>query len=227
MALTLSGTNGVVGAGFTLDASGASVTAGVGTFSSVRGTHHGDGHNLTSINAANLVGVCTSGLTKTGGFGEIIQWVSTTKEGATSFSVDSQSIYHYTDSTLRVTITPTSASNFLYIMGHVVVGRELLNWMHIGISKDGAVFTQANGDSAGSRRLCTVMGVNSQTDMPVAMPFHAKVTAENTSERYYSLNFSHGSSSTRTIYLNRGSTDTDSVYYPRGISTITVIEVKS
>ena len=32
MALTLSGTNGVVGAGFTLDASGASVTAGVGTF---------------------------------------------------------------------------------------------------------------------------------------------------------------------------------------------------
>ena len=30
MALTLSGTNGVVGAGFTLDASGASVTAGVG-----------------------------------------------------------------------------------------------------------------------------------------------------------------------------------------------------
>ena len=35
MALTLSGTNGVVGAGFTLDPSGASVTAGVGTFGSV------------------------------------------------------------------------------------------------------------------------------------------------------------------------------------------------
>ena len=38
MALTLSGTNGVVGAGFTLDSSGASVTAGVGTFSSVKTT---------------------------------------------------------------------------------------------------------------------------------------------------------------------------------------------
>ena len=36
MALTLSGTNGVVGAGFTLDPSGTSVTAGVGTFSSAR-----------------------------------------------------------------------------------------------------------------------------------------------------------------------------------------------
>ena len=61
MALTLSGTNGVVGAGFTVDNSGVSVTAGVGTFSSVRGTHHGDGANLTSIPAANIVGVATAG----------------------------------------------------------------------------------------------------------------------------------------------------------------------
>ena len=36
MALTLSGTNGVVGAGFTLDPSGTSVTAGVGTFGSIK-----------------------------------------------------------------------------------------------------------------------------------------------------------------------------------------------
>ena len=76
MALTLSGTNGVVGAGFTLDASGTSVTAGVGTFSSIDASASGltgalpalDAANLTSIPAANIVGVCTSGLTKTGGF---------------------------------------------------------------------------------------------------------------------------------------------------------------
>ena len=92
MALTLSGTNGVVGAGFTVDASGVSVTAGVGTFSSI-----GAGASvpaagltgalptisaasLTSIPAANIVGVCTSGLTKTGGFGGITvadQWYVT------------------------------------------------------------------------------------------------------------------------------------------------------
>ena len=77
MALTLSGTNGVVGAGFTVDASGVSVTAGVGTFSNLNAAASGltgalpalDAANLTSINAAQLVGVCTSGLTKTGGFG--------------------------------------------------------------------------------------------------------------------------------------------------------------
>ena len=88
MALTLSGTNGVVGAGFTLDASGASVTAGVGTFGSIgAGTSvaaaglHGtmptiDGHALTSINSAQIVVVCTSGLTKTGGFGKILVMLS-------------------------------------------------------------------------------------------------------------------------------------------------------
>ena len=64
MALTLSGTNGVVGAGFTLDASGASVTAGVGTFSSVQG----------EIPAASIVGVCTAGLTRTGGFGKFASY---------------------------------------------------------------------------------------------------------------------------------------------------------
>ena len=35
MTLTLSGTNGVVGAGFTLDPSGTSVTSGIGTFSKI------------------------------------------------------------------------------------------------------------------------------------------------------------------------------------------------
>ena len=67
MSLTLSGTNGVVGAGFTVDASGVSVTAGVGTFTS----YQGSAASLTQIPAANLVGVCTSGLTRTGGFGGI------------------------------------------------------------------------------------------------------------------------------------------------------------
>ena len=89
MALTLSGTNGVVGAGFTVDASGVSVTAGVGTFSSI-----GAGASvpaagltgalptisaasLTSIPAANIVGVCTAGFSRTGGCGGITmadQW---------------------------------------------------------------------------------------------------------------------------------------------------------
>ena len=48
MSLTLSGTNGVVGAGFTLDASGASVTAGVGTFGNSLVGGHAKGNNDSS-----------------------------------------------------------------------------------------------------------------------------------------------------------------------------------
>ena len=85
MAITISGTDGIVGAGFTVDNSGVSVTAGVGTFSSLQGSGANltslpaaqltgslpaiSAASLTSIPAANIVGVCTSGLTKTGGFG--------------------------------------------------------------------------------------------------------------------------------------------------------------
>ncbi len=53
MALTLSGTNGVVGAGYTVDASGVSVTAGVGTFSSAVIGSIGAG---VSVPAAGLTG---------------------------------------------------------------------------------------------------------------------------------------------------------------------------
>ena len=52
MAVTISGTDGIVGAGFTVDNSGVSVTAGVGTFSSLQGS----GANLTSLPAAQLTG---------------------------------------------------------------------------------------------------------------------------------------------------------------------------
>ena len=48
MAITISGTNGIVGGGFTVDNSGVSVTAGVGTFGSI-----GAG---TSVTAAGLTG---------------------------------------------------------------------------------------------------------------------------------------------------------------------------
>ena len=61
MALTLSGTNGIVGAGFTLDASGASVTAGVGTFgNSLIGGHakgNNDSSKLSVFDSSSNIGI--------------------------------------------------------------------------------------------------------------------------------------------------------------------------
>jgi len=128
MALTLSGTNGVVGAGFTVDNSGVSVTAGVGTFSSLQGSGANltslpaanltgtlpalTAANLTNIPAANLVGVCTSGLTKTGGFGKLLQVV---QGYDTSFTRAATSSSSYVATTHSVTITPTQANSKILI----------------------------------------------------------------------------------------------------------------
>ena len=69
MALTLSGTNGVVGAGFTVDASGVSVTAGVGTFSSIGAGASVPAAGLTgslpTISAANCTNIPAANLTGT------------------------------------------------------------------------------------------------------------------------------------------------------------------
>ena len=108
MALILSGTNGVVGAGFTLDPSGVSVTAGVGTFTSLQGS----AASLTSIPAANIVGVCTAGLTKSGGgFGKILQFVSSKKT-----NVQSTSSTSFVDVTqMSCTITPIASDSKILI----------------------------------------------------------------------------------------------------------------
>jgi len=133
MALTLSGTNGVVGAGFTVDASGVSVTAGVGTFSSVQGSGANltslpaaqltgalpaiSAASLTSIPAANLVGVCTSGLTKTGGFGKILQIVQFATSSTNNYaSVDFQ------NTVVTVNITPTESSSKFLIRSSICYG---------------------------------------------------------------------------------------------------------
>ena len=65
MALTLSGTNGVVGAGFTVDASGVSVTAGVGTFGSLAAPAAGLTGALPAISAANLTNLPAANITGT------------------------------------------------------------------------------------------------------------------------------------------------------------------
>ena len=131
MALTLSGTNGVVGAGFTVDASGVSVTAGVGTFSSLQGSGANltslpaanltgtlpalSAASLTSIPAANIVGVCTSGLTKTGGFGNLVHISTTTFSSAVSSVTISNSFSDYdVYRFVFVNLAPVNDNNDLY-----------------------------------------------------------------------------------------------------------------
>ena len=133
MAITISGTDGIVGTGFTVDGSGVSVTAGVGTFSSVQGSGANltslpaaqltgtlpaiTAANLTNIPAANIVGVCTAGLTRTGGFGggKIIQFQYGAADSG-DHSSSSSSGEGAEVSGLTTSITLTSSSNKVLVV---------------------------------------------------------------------------------------------------------------
>ena len=168
MAITISGTDGIVGAGFTVDNSGVSVTAGVGTFSSLQGSGANltslpaaqlsgalpalNAASLTSINAAQLVGVCTSGLSKTGGFGKVVQCVTSYYD--TTHSTTSSSMQ---DTGHTLTITPTSNSNSILIMNQTNGGNNAAgrSWKHylkytIGGSESTARYMQLGDNSNNS-----------------------------------------------------------------------------
>ena len=133
MGITISGTNGIVGAGFTVDNSGVSVTAGVGTFGTLAAPAAGltgalpalDAANLTSINAAQLVGVCTAGLTRTGGFGggkilQIVQAEHTTAAQSTSGT--------YADTGLTASITTSSSGHAgVFVIANLAMGAQAAN----------------------------------------------------------------------------------------------------
>jgi len=237
MAITISGTDGIVGAGFTVDNSGVSVTAGVGTFGSLAAPAAGltgalpalDAANLTSINAAQLVGVCTSGLTKTGGFGKIIQVVSTTKTDTASNSTGSQTWWSYTDSSLIATITPTSASNKILITGCITIGVDTQQWIMMRLEKNGSRLDAGNGDQESSTSRCFTASHHASD---ANMPHPNKIlnyldTAGDTNSRYYNFGIAHTSGQTRTLYLNKGTYGSGNFYDPRCVSTITLMEIEA
>ena len=157
MAVTISGTDGIVGAGFTVDNSGVSVTAGVGTFSSLNASASGltgtlpalDAANLTSIPAANIVGVCTSGLTKTGGFGKLIQVLQTVKTD--TYSTNSTSYGLITG--LTQAITATSTSNRILINITLYGGNSGSDYaVGFQLAKDGSAISGAIGAASGGNQ---------------------------------------------------------------------------
>ena len=94
--------NGAVGV--TSITVGTGVTIGDGRITC--STLHGSAASLTSIPAANIVGVCTSGFTKTGGFGKVLQVV----QNSTTTRLQTNSTT-FVASNHAVTITPVAANS--------------------------------------------------------------------------------------------------------------------
>ena len=234
MAITISGTNGIVGAGFTVDNSGVSVTAGVGTFGSIgAGTSvaaaglHGtmptiDGHALTSINASQIVGVCTSGLTKTGGFGKLFQVLQTVKTDTYTTSSTSYGLI----TGLTQAITATSTSNRILVNVTLYGGNSGSDYaVGFQLAKDGSAISGAIGAaSGGSQESGSLRFRMSSSNHALHGSFSYLDTPADTSAHTYGVLMKVFNSS----YTGRvGGTGADGGYnqHMRCPCTITVMEV--
>ena len=182
----------------------------------------GSAASLTQIPAANIVGVCTSGLTKTGGFGKIVQVVSTTKTD--TFSEDTANAT-YTAAALAATITPSSASNKILVSVNATMSIETASRIGFGIFKDGTILVQ--GDADGSKTRVTFQTDSYSSGRAEFIGGEFLDTAGGTSEITYDIRLIHGQGGTKFLYLNRSSIDSNTANYLRSISTITLTEISA
>lgn len=153
------------------------------------------------------------------GTGGILQVVSTTKTD--TFTTASTS---YTDLTgLSVSITPKSASSKILVSYEVQgTGQSATSHGFLQIVRDSTPI--AIGDAAGSRtQVTSFLVISGYGDAMVTNAASHLDSPATTSALTYKVQVR--SNSAGTTYINRSSADNDASGYPRGVSTITVMEV--
>ena len=233
-----------VGTGITFDGATGNFNAlGIGT---VRGAlnatgaiNASSGLNVTGTVAATAVtgdGSGITGITSTAlPAGTVLQIKSVTKtDTASNYSSSNTSwrIGGTTGSSFGVAITPRSATSKMLITGTLscsVTGPQYNIGVHVMKytgSGSAEIISGATADAASNRkRVTSVTEMNHSENTQQTAPFNYLDTAGQTTEIIYSLGLNNPSSTSRTVYINRGVTDTDQIYYPRAVSTITVMEI--
>ena len=182
----------------TLDPNGGAVLAGVTTVSTVK---VGSGVTITSDGDIFHTGVCTSGLTKTGGFGKFLQVVQNSSH--TRLQTSSTT---FVASTHTVTITPVAASSKILVnfiasvntdgSNHRIfldVYRSVAGGTATGLAPQGSNTTTGASDSAGF--FGSVRADNSRLQAPMNLQYLDSPT--------YSL----GNSIVYTLYARSGTGD--------------------
>ena len=185
--------------------------------------------NLTNIPAANLVGVCTSGLTKTGGFGKILQVVSSTKTDTASTSSGTPANI----SGLTPTITTTETNSKILVMMDVKLSCGSYG-DHVGLNlyrsiTGGSAGEIYRGDADGSRGRYSwgaedIFGGNGDHQLKqVSSTFVDTPSQAAGTEIVYSIQWNHLAG--QAIYLNRDGDNSDDARSPRTASSLTLIEI--
>lgn len=151
------------------------------------------------------------------GAGKILQVVSATKTDTFSSTATT-----YTDVTgLSVSITPTATtSKILVVVNYMIVTTAAGSSSYIQLVRNSTAI--GIGDASGSRVQVT-NGAFQTPDWPASLGASFLDSPNTTSATTYKVQGRNASGG--TFYINRSVTDADSNQSPRGISTITAIEV--
>ena len=200
--LTVGPLTGTPGIGATISHHGHAHFAGVCTATSFSGS----GANLTGISA-----------------GKILQVQSTTRTDTFSESVATGAI---SADAITVNITPSNASNKIFLIAHLSIGLSNDNEVNWAFYKDGSVLSGAVANADGNRQRRTSAGDVRWSGTHNTTGGQYLDTAGGTSQITYSCRLSAGNNGTVTIYLNRSHTNDNYAYDFKTISTLTAMEVE-
>ena len=97
---------------------------------------------------------------------------------------------------------------------------------YLVLDEGGSVITAATGDAASNRaRVFTVRDFTFSEFYMGTQAGQFLHSPATTSQLTYGVRLRHSSSTTQTVYVNRGGTDTDVDEVARAASTITVMEI--
>jgi hypothetical protein len=166
-------------------------------------------------------GATISNLGTATGFGKVLQVVSTAKTD--TFSTTGATFVDITG--LSVSITPSSSSNKIMIIASIMGGTDSASATFMTRLMRGATAIGI-GDSAGSRTRVT-WGTNDNAGSPVNMSLSLTFldSPSTTSATTYKVQLAETRNSGDTAFVNRDGGDIDNAQIPRGISTITVMEI--
>ena len=202
--LTVGPLTGTTGIGATITHQGHAQFAGVCTATSFVGS----GANLTGISA-----------------GKILQVQSTTRTDTFSESIAANTGAISGDA-ITVNITPSNASNKIFLIAHLSIGLSNDNEVNWAFYKDGSVLSGAIANADGNRQRRTSAGDVRWSGTHNTTGGQYLDTAGGTSQITYSCRLSSGNNGTVTIYLNRSHTNDNYAYDFKTISTLTAMEVE-
>ncbi len=159
--------------------------------------------------------------------GKVLRVESNTYTSVVGFSVASQATLDLT--AFATSITPTSSSNKILVLGQIAIGHDGNQQIHVGLRINGSVTAggaNGNGNQDGSCRVAHA-GVKPPNNQATgAVPINYLHSPGNTNQQTYTFQLSHTSGQTRNIFVNYGgSNDTTSPEVGRYVSTVTLMEI--